>query len=708
MKRVRIYLGDVTHSTVGLATEVFPLNVGYVAAYAQHRFGDAVEVRLFKYIDRLDEAISRDPPDILALSNYPWNQRVGQELMSMLRDRQPEALRIMGGPNFPHGPELQTRFLRSRPDIDSYVYIDGEVGFANLIGHVLESEGLEDARRRLRSDAVDGCAQLGDDGRLLASARSIRLGALDEIPSPYLSGLMDEFFDGRLSPMIQTNRGCPFRCTFCADGAAEVSKVNFFSVERIRSELRYIGERAPGNIKALFISDLNFGMYKRDQEVCEAISEIQHLHDYPHYINTATGKNSKKRIINAIEQLNGSLLLLMSVQSTDPQVLKNIKRDNIRLDDFYALQPAIRKARLPTASEVIVGLPGETLASHIETVSQMLDAEIDFISLFTLMLLNGSEMSTPTERERWGFRTRFRVIPRDFSELSNGVRVVEVEEVVVGSSTLDFEEYVWARKLALVLQIATNFGFRPLVRFINAHGIKVVRLLIDILDAASTAPAPGAGPGAPDAVVSLLRDFEAETRGELWENEDELRAFYQDPAHFQELVEGRRGNNLLQVYVARALAHSMPAWLNCVFHHAASLLDADSMTTVDRSHFKEVEAFVRGRLHNLFGSDRMETTPEIELSYDIDAWITDPESRSLEDYAWIAPRLVRFELSREQYEQVELNLNQFGHDDRGRARTLIRVSHATLWRTPFSVDAVSARRSASGPADARLRATAAS
>ena len=35
------------------------------------------------------------------------------------------------------------------------------------------------------------------------------------IPSPYLSGRLDQFLDGKLMPVIQTNRGCPFSCTFC-------------------------------------------------------------------------------------------------------------------------------------------------------------------------------------------------------------------------------------------------------------------------------------------------------------------------------------------------------------------------------------------------------------------------------------------------------------------------------------------------------------
>ena len=41
---------------------------------------------------------------------------------------------------------------------------------------------------------------------------------LNEIPSPYLNGMLDEFFEDRWMPVLETNRSCPYRCTFCAWG----------------------------------------------------------------------------------------------------------------------------------------------------------------------------------------------------------------------------------------------------------------------------------------------------------------------------------------------------------------------------------------------------------------------------------------------------------------------------------------------------------
>ena len=107
---------------------------------------------------------------------------------------------------------------------------------------------------------------------------------LDEIPSPYTTGLMDKFFDGRLSPMLQTNRGCPFMCSYCVDGTDLVRKVNRFSTQRTIDDLEYIGKHIPKNIHNMYISDLNFGMISDDEKTCEAIKSIQDRYGFPRYI----------------------------------------------------------------------------------------------------------------------------------------------------------------------------------------------------------------------------------------------------------------------------------------------------------------------------------------------------------------------------------------------------------------------------------------
>src|SRR5208282_4377015 len=95
IRPLSVYLGDLTYTTLSLATDAFPLNIGFVAAYAQKVFGKQIDLRLFKYVDDLEQAIHDKPPDILGLSNYPWNFSLGLEFFRMARTVSPQTICVM-------------------------------------------------------------------------------------------------------------------------------------------------------------------------------------------------------------------------------------------------------------------------------------------------------------------------------------------------------------------------------------------------------------------------------------------------------------------------------------------------------------------------------------------------------------------------------------------------------------------------------------
>ena len=122
---------------------------------------------------------------------------------------------------------------------------------------------------------------------------------LSQIPSPYLSGRLDEFLDGKLLPITQTNRGCPFTCTFCTEGQSYWTKVKRKTREVVEGEVKYISSKMNSLHSSkrrtdLLIADSNFGMFSEDLDTCKVIAEEQDKNGYPKYINVATGKKKGK------------------------------------------------------------------------------------------------------------------------------------------------------------------------------------------------------------------------------------------------------------------------------------------------------------------------------------------------------------------------------------------------------------------------------
>jgi radical SAM superfamily enzyme YgiQ (UPF0313 family) len=672
VRPLSIYLGDVTYTTLSLANFVFPLNIGFIAAYAEKSFGKEIDLKLFKYMEDLEEAIHTKPPDILALSNYPWNFNLGLEFFRMTQAVSPETIRVMGGPNIPLEDEARSQFVKRNPLIDFYAYLEGEEAFAALVARAIET-GVD--REKMKSAPIDGFIHRMSDTEVMKGTWLTRRRNLDEIPSPYLTGHLDKFFDGKLTPMMETNRGCPFSCTFCHEGNQLISKVNHFSIERVKAELDYIAaaiQRAPILISSLMFADPNFAMYERDYEIVEHIERIQQRQGWPRSITASTGKNKKERIAKALRKLNGSMSMWMSVQSMDPAVLQEIQRDNISTSQMMALASVYQELGLPTLSELILGLPGDSYEKHVKSLSEVVEAGIDIIETYTCMLLNGTELNTAFSRANYKMGSHFRILPRDFGKLRNGRISVEIEEVVTSTSTMSFEDYIEARKLHLMIAVVYNGGgFGPLLRLLRQKKVSIIGLLQGLVAEIRCAPA---------SVQAVFNSFVRLTKEELWDSEEELRSYVCAENNYKKLLKGEIGINLSQNHTAMSLA-VMDDWVEYVFRTANTMLGDDIHSDIESSAiFADIQAFCAGSVHNIWGSDRNEDNPSVSLRHDIATWMRSPLSMPLTQYKFSSPVMYQFGFSETKKKEMAAQIQRYGTTATGIGRIIIEMGRNRIWR----------------------------
>ena len=674
---MKIFLGDLTYTTVTIATEALPINIGYIASYCIKRFGSKVDIKLFKYIEELEKAINESPPDILGLSNYVWSQNVSNEMFKLFTKKNPDGLKIWGGPNFPIDMPSQKKFFENFKDVDVYIPIDGEIGFSNLVEKALQMNTKE-MRSKILQEPIDGCMIKNPDGNLLYTIEGARIRNLDEIPSPYLTGILDHFFDDKLVPMLQTNRGCPFLCTFCTDGRESVNQVNRFGKQRVKDELGYIAKHVKENIHSLYISDLNFGMLPGDLETCDSIVEIQKKYNYPEKINATTGKNNQERIIESIKSLNGTMLMSMSVQSMDEQVLTNIKRANISAEKMVELSPTIHEYGVNTSGEIIMGMPGQSYASVLDTIRQLIYGKVDDIIIHACMMLPGSEMATPAERSKWNLETKFRILPMDFTVLGNGKKICEIDEIVVGSKDMTFDDYLALRMIAFTLSIVNRATlFEPLLKFLKQQKIDVSKLFFQMVEERKSAPKP----------VELMYDrFNKVTVDELYDSPEEIISLIQKDEEYQKLIEGRGAINVIKYHGAAVLSECMDEWTEYALSIANDLLRKDVTWNEEiEKQFHDVGNYCRGRCHNPLGKDRMQTNPEFTFYYDIIKWLSDNSDNMLLDECKLPePVKTVFSLTDEQYKFINDTLDLYGDNLIGKTKARLLESTQTIWRKPIT------------------------
>jgi len=672
-----IWLADLTYTQQQISAELIPQAIGGIAAFTEARCGIGRPIRLFKYPEALAAAIGeREFPHVIGFSNYVWNTNLSLAFARRLRQLSPETVIVFGGPHYPIVAKEQEAYLRANPEIDFYIIKEGEAAFASLVTALAEADFDREA---VKGRALPSIHSIDGNGFARLPLAVERIRDLTEIPSPYLTGRLDEFFDGKLLPIIQTNRGCPFSCTFCVEGVSYYNKIYTNAPEKIGAEIDYIGKkmqevRGRGGRNDLFIADSNFGMYKDDIQTCQAIAQAQDNYNWPEYINVATGKNQKARVLEAARLVRGAIRLSGSVQSLDEEVLKNVKRANIAADQLMQLALHSADVDANSYSEVILGLPGDTKAAHCKTLRTIIDAGFNKVIPYTMMMLPGSEMCTDETKKKYEMKIRYRVLPRCFGfydVCGERVQAAEIEEVCVATGTLSYEDYIECRKLHLMISIFYNDGvFGGLLKVLRRTGVSVYRWLEILADAEAEGP-----------LGALIAEFEQATRRELWLERHELEAFIQQPGVIERYIHGELGLNLLFTYKSMAMTRHLDALRDLAERTARQAVSEGGLDGDDVAELiGDVLTFDACRMANLF--DHMQAPVMAVFRYDVPRFVADQSATDPAGFEFEQPRTVIFELDEAQRATIQRGLTLFGHDDAGVGRILSKFHITRLLRRP--------------------------
>ena len=260
--------------------------------------------------------MKESPPDVVGLTYYVWGVNLANHVASIAKALNPRTLTVGGGPHFTSlnaNEEAARRFFSDEgSNCDAFVVNQGEKGFAELLTQFL---ACDKSVERLRRETVSGCLVNN-----LAAGDSVQVGRalptidnLDDIPSPYLTGLLDSFFDGPYAPILETNRSCPYRCTFCAWGIG-TEKLTRYSDERISAEIEYFGKRS-NNTKNLYIADANFAILERDANISRQLFESHEKYGYPGNVMVNWNKTRPDRVLRAAREFHGLARIGASMQS---------------------------------------------------------------------------------------------------------------------------------------------------------------------------------------------------------------------------------------------------------------------------------------------------------------------------------------------------------------------------------------------------------
>lgn len=365
---------------------LMPLVSGYLQAYASRDRALASSCTFDRYVTcavgadaaEVLAALAARDSDVYAFSCYIWNMGLIRRVLPELRRARPDASIILGGPQvMNHAAEYVP------PEAENMLVCngEGEVTFYRFLTELLS--------RHPDFAAVPGVG-FWRDGQLVTTPRPERIRDLDEIPSPFT----DAIFPGSTytSAILETNRGCPFHCSFCYWGAATNDKVNKLELQRTLDDVTWISENG---FVALMIADANWGIAPRDIEVTKHIVACHERTGFPIMVAMAAAKNRPERMAEITEILvRGGLLTSqpISLQTLSPAALQMVERDNIRPETFSKLQHSLRQRRISSYIELIWPLPGETLTSFRAGIATLCATGADTLIAYPHLLLHNTPM----------------------------------------------------------------------------------------------------------------------------------------------------------------------------------------------------------------------------------------------------------------------------------------------------------------------------
>lgn len=393
----------------------------YVSQYRDITDNYEIGEWLFKRLD-LDTATKKfSDCDVIFASMYVWNTQYTYRLLSRIKQNNPDVIIVCGGPQIPWRDK---NFFLEHPYIDTVVVNEGEQAALQILRSIKAGDSLP---QTLQFD---------------------RLKELDELPSPYLTGVFDKLIaehpDIEWVPTLETDRGCPFKCTFCDWGSATGSKMYKLNIDRIRDEINWF---ADNDMPFLSMTTSNFGAFKqRDTEVANIIVECNKRTGMPTAISTSYGKNNADTVFEISKMLLDAGIqtgAAISFQSTTPEVLKNIKRDNMKINRVSEVTEKAKSYNMPVLTELIMGLPGETYDTWVDSVCEVFANKIINLDIFFLQLIENAPMNvSDTEKFKLETFTAYDYFYETSSSVEQelGQGTAEIVNVIKSTSTLTPDE----------------------------------------------------------------------------------------------------------------------------------------------------------------------------------------------------------------------------------------------------------------------------
>ena len=361
--------------------------------------------------------IAQHPPSIFGISLYVWNSAYAHKIAAWVKSTWPNCIVISGGPH---------QYVKTDLDwFQKHPYLD-----ASLPGDCYGEWCLTQIMQQLDQgtvnwDLIDTIYVPRGNSKIPyqknPDTRDIKKNFDYNWPSfakqqvhlaDFLKHAKQTKFKIISSAVLETTRGCPYGCTFCDWGGGINSKVKVKDISFVKQDIDAL---ASLDISKLYVADANFGILgDRDIEILkhmvngpDGTSKFKNI-SFGGFAKTNKRLDTLKTMASLIYQEKEEEYreVKISIQSFDQEVLRNIERTNITLEEYmqvFDLKTVNDSTKLVVV-ELIMGLPGMTMSKFYKELDILYQHNLN-ATWYSWNLLPEAPAFLPSYREKFKLKT---------------------------------------------------------------------------------------------------------------------------------------------------------------------------------------------------------------------------------------------------------------------------------------------------------------
>lgn len=434
------------------ATVYLPVIHGILKNYYNRNGNHFDKFKWLSPIYQKEFSLPEEQIDILGLSCYVWNAGINYEIARLAKEKNPKCVVIAGGPEVDY---KNPNFFKLHPYVDVVVIQDGEISFTQILDKIANND--------YNFNNILGVMTKTSKLFSLPIKPTKFEGTISEITIPEYTAICQDIIDKKckIAYTLETDRGCPYGCTFCDWGSNTMNKIRKIDADLVYQEIEWVGQN---KVTALFIANANFGIFPRDVSIAKKIAEVKNKYGYPKIVQTNYTKTHANHIVEIIKIFNDANLIdsfALAIQSTSTQTLEISDRTNLPEAEVEKIISLCSELNLPIRPQIILGMPGETLGSFKQTFEDLMVRGIyDNFCVFPFEML----VNAPASEEKYvlehGLFTK-NILSRTYHSSKNATHRT-MSSYLVGTNTYSLNDYVEMLFFSTVTMTFVSMGFSRL------------------------------------------------------------------------------------------------------------------------------------------------------------------------------------------------------------------------------------------------------